>query len=378
MNESILLHRYTVTFEASFKENGEKYLDPKGPKLKQIMRLMLGSPDFETRKHSIVTDFQLNLISLETLPEDIRNQKVDYFHEVEGAARGNAQTYNLHIVPANEFPSLQISELLDFLTSAGRTAPYPAKALMVQALNILLGHYTVSNPSTIMIGGKRAFPQDASKRVLGGGLIAVRGFFSSVRLAAHRTLVNVNLSHGAFYGALVLSDLMNEHFIEHGTSYEALETFAKGLKVRTKHLKDKNGKQITRVWTISGFAHPNEGRGQDPPPIVIQSAASPFGVFFHLKDSAELAKLKNGKFQEHDVHSAGYEQREWLKRHPEKFEKWPGYITVAEFFGESMFYPCKYSLRLLTPHRIRCLDRRRRELPCGQCRIEKRSEVHTC
>ena len=374
MNESLVLHSYTVTFAASFKENGERYPAPKGPKLKQIMRLMLGSPDFETRKNSIVTDFQLNLISLEQLPEDIRNQKVDYFHEVEGAAQGNTQTYNLHIVPANEFPSLKIYELIGFLTSTARTAQYLAKASMVQALNILTGHYTVSNPTTTMIGGKRAFPQGADFKVIGGGLFAVRGFFSSVRLASNRTLINVNISHGAFYEAIDLEGLMRHS----GLSYVALETFVKGLKVKTNYLKDEFGNQITRIKTISGFAHLNDGYGQSAPPKIKEFAGSPFGVFFHLKDSAEFAKLTSGKFQKHSVQSAGYEQRKWLREHPEIFEKWPGYISVAEFFGESAFCPCTHSLRLLNPHRTRCLDRRRRELPCGQCRIEKGPKIHTC
>ena len=374
MKESLVLHSYTVTFAASFKENGDRYPDLKGPKLKQIMRIMLGSPDFESRKISIVTDFQLNLISLEPLPEDIRNQKVDYFHEAEGAARGNAQTYNLHIVPVSEFPFLRISDLLGFLTSTARTAQYPEKASMVQALNILIGHYTVSDPTTIMIGGKRGFPQSAKFEPLRGGLIAVRGFFSSVRLASHRTLVNVNISHGAFYEAIDLQELMN-HL---GLSYVPLETFVKGLKFKTKYLKDKFRNQITRIKTISSFAHPNDGYGQEPPPIVDHSAGSPFQVFFHPKDSDEFAKLTSGKYQKHGVQSAGYEQRKWLKEHAEIFDRGPGIISVAEFFGESAFCPCIYSLKLLTPHRIRCLDRRTREIPCGQCRIEKGPKIHTC
>lgn len=353
MKESLVLHSYTVTFAATFKENGDRVPDPKGKKLKQIIRLMLDSRDFETRKSSIVTDFQLNLISLEPLPEDIRNQRVDYFHEADGVARSNARTYNLHIAPVNEFPVLGISDLKGFLTSTARTAQYPAKASMVQALNILIGHSTVSTPTTTIIGGKRAFPQGSESRILDSGLIAERGFFSSVRLASHRTLINVNISHGAFYRAVDLPTLMEDYGVEFH-QYEALETFVKGLKVKTNYLKDKQGNQITMTRTISGFAHLTDGSGQTPQPKVEYFAGSPYQVWFYLKDSAELAKLTAGKSRKHNVKSAGYEQREKLK---DTRGQGPGYISVGEFFGESASCPFLHSLRLLTPYRTRHLVR---------------------
>lgn len=357
MKEGLILYRYTITFAKSFKKNGEEFADPKGPKLKQIIRLMLNSQDFANRRKSIVTDFQLNLVSLEELPEDIRNQKVNYFHEADGAAQPNAQTYNLHIVPLIESGDLRISDLMAFLTSTTTTTQYPAKTAMVQALNTLIGHQSVSNPTTTVIGGKRAFPSDAASSALGGALIARRGFFSSVRLASHRTLVNVNISHGAFYSATELTVLMEDCGVKsfnHPDQWQALETLVKGLKVKTKYLRGANGEQITMIKTISGFAHEEDRYGQDPQPKPKNGfAESPVRVFFHLKDAAEFATLTSGRSRIHRPGSIGYENRQNWRT---VSDRGPGFLSVAEFFGESALWPCIYSLRLLTPHRTRCLD----------------------
>ena len=334
MPENLVLNSYTINFAAIFKDNGDKILDPKGKKLKQIIRIMLSSRDFKNSKTVIVaTDFRENLISLGTLPENIRNQKVEYFHEDDGATRSNAQTYHLHISPAMKFPSLNVSELVRFLASTAADAPYPAKSSMVDALNTLIGHYTNSSPTTSIIGGKRAFPQQMDIRPLGAGLNALRGFYASVRLASYRTLINVNVSHGAFYDAIPLCDLMRNYGV---IPYDELETFVKGLKVRINYLKDKKGSYITMVKTISGLAHITDGSGQNPPPKVDCFAGSPFQVWFYLKDSAEFARLTAGKFGKFSPKSVEAPHRNALKSRP---GMGPNYISVCEFFGESMVRP---------------------------------------
>ena len=378
-DENLVLHCYTITFVKSFKANGEEFADPKGPKLKQIVRLMLKSQDFDNRRNSIVTDFQQSLISLEKLPGEIQNQRVEYYHEADGAARANAQTYDLHIVPVRDFEELRIADLIAFLTSTTTTAQYPAKVLMVQALNTLIGHHTNSNQTTTVIGGKRAFPSNALDKSLGGDLIAKRGFFSSVRLASHRPLVNVNISHGAFYNAIGLAAIMDnwrvEEFVRRD-QWEELETFVKGLKVKTNYLKDGSGHQITMVKTISGFAHEADGYGQRPRPMVPNVPfGSPFQVFFLLKDSGEYAKVTSGRDRQYHPSSAGYENREYWKT---LRDRGPGFLSVAEFFGESALYPCIFSLRLLTPHRTWCMDSQPGDIPRGQCWIKKGPHIHTC
>lgn len=331
--KDLVLNSYTIKFTAVLKDNGDKTLEPKGKKLKQIIRIMLSSRDFVNWKNIIATDFQENLISLGTLPESIRNQKVEYFHEVDGVARSNAQTYHLHIVPAVRFPSLSISELVQFLASTAADAQYPAKSSMVDALNTLIGHYTNSTSTTSVIGGKRAFPQNLDTRPLGAGLNALRGFFASVRLASYRTLINVNVSHGAFYNPVPLCDLMESYGV---TPYDELETFVKGLKVRTNYLKDKEGEYITMVKTISGFAHETDGSGQNLPPKVDEYAGSPSQVWFYLKDSAEFARLTAGKSGKINAKSVEGSHRKKLKADP---GRGPNYISICEFFGESMIRP---------------------------------------
>ena len=337
MKGDLTLNSYDIKFAAIVDDNGEIASDPKGKKLKQIIRIMLDSRDFAAHKKTIVTDFQLKLISLHILPNNIRNQKIVYFHEADGAVRNNAQTYHLHLVPARDFPVLKIADLMEFLRSTARTVDYNAKSSMVQALNILIGHYTNSSSTTSMIGGKKAFPQvtdvqELNAGDLNAGLQALRGFFTSVRLASFRPLINVNLTHGAFYKAIKLPELMEQYGRQNRYQYQALETFVKGLRVRTDYMRDKQGNPITTTRIIFGFAQKFDGGGQTPPPIIEEYAGSPFQVWFHLKDDMEFVKLTTGKNRKDSAGGAGSTQRQMLE---EEHGRGRNYISVCEFFGES-------------------------------------------
>jgi eukaryotic translation initiation factor 2C len=112
---------------------------------------------------------------------------------------------------------------------------------LTQALNIFLNHYAKSSNNLATIGLTKSFSlnQNAAKGDLGAGLEVIRGFFSSVRLATCRVLVNINVSHGAFYQAGPLPSLM----ISYGPrSTVALECFLKLVRVQTTHLKEKRNK----------------------------------------------------------------------------------------------------------------------------------------
>ena len=239
MDESLVLYSYDIKVTAVVKHKGEKLLDPKGKKLKQIIRLMYETNGFKFRKRDTATDFQQRLISLHPLPEAIRNFDVKYFHEADNAARDDARAYHLQISQSQDFSTFKVSDLIAFLGSTMGTSQYPEKSLMLQALNTLIGHHTISSPTTIMIGGKRAFPQPTQVKDLQAGLEALRGYFSSVRLASFRPLINVNLTHGSFYKAVPLQVLMWNYGIRY---YDSLETFVKGLKVFTKYMKDEQGR----------------------------------------------------------------------------------------------------------------------------------------
>jgi hypothetical protein len=96
-----------------------------------------------------------------------------------------------------------------------------------------------------------------------GGLCTLRGFFRSVRIGTGRLLVNINVSHGAFFKPGSLQSLITEFFnsICSENWYQA-ERFFKKVRVKTTHLlvkKNKSGMEIPRIKTIIGLANNNDG-----------------------------------------------------------------------------------------------------------------------
>ena len=340
INDNLILHAYEIKIAERRDTEGKPFADPKGSKLKQIIKIMLDSTSFKDNKENVVfTDFQRRLISLNELPEKMRNQTVEYFHEADGAARDNPQVYNLHLVPASDFPALKISDLMEFLKSTATIAHYPARETMIQALNILTAHHTISSPKITIIGAKRAFPHDKhyldqNRRDLGKGIEALRGYFSSVRLASYRPLVNVNISHGAFYKGVRLTELMEDCGLRDDpdlNDYAGLESFIKGLKVRTNHAKDKQGNRVTMTRTISGFAR----AGTLARHKVDFDYGSPFMVWFCLEDFAEFDRLKANKARDPDSKKRRNEMTQLIKR---KGPKGKDFVSVGEFFDESTFH----------------------------------------
>lgn len=94
---------------------------------------------------------------------------------------------------------------------------------------------------------------------LRSGLTAIRGFFTSIQAGTARILVNINISHGAFYGHGPLVGLM----VSHGTRHVVtLERFLKKVRVQTRHIKEKqnrDGQIIPRIKTIFGLATLQDG-----------------------------------------------------------------------------------------------------------------------
>lgn len=142
------------------------------------------------------------------------------------------------------------------------------------------------------IGASKRFSlaNDADKWDLGTGLTAIRGFFSSVRLATCRLLVNVNVSHGAFYEAGPLDQLMHKYYASHQRSKYKLNNFLKKLKVNPTHLpgrRNQKGEIVQKTKTIFGLANTNDGHNLQHPSRVREFGAGPKDVEFWLGGGAE-------------------------------------------------------------------------------------------
>lgn len=265
----IILHRYDISVAPAAV----------GKKLIQIIRLVL--EELMPHKDDIVTDFKSTLLCRKKL--DDQTIIIQYRAEGEDEPRARATQYTVQLRLTNV---LAVSELTEFLTSTNLSAQYDEKLPMIQAFNIFLNHYSKSSGNLITIGSSKAFSLDqrSDKWDLGSGLTAVRGFFASVRAATARVLVNVNVSHGAFYQEGPLDQIILRFGSQRGLF--RLEAFLKRLRVQTTHLKEKTNKKgvvIPRIKTIHGLANKNDGHsGLAHPPRVKAFGAGPRDVEFWL------------------------------------------------------------------------------------------------
>lgn len=261
-----------------------------GKKRTQVIRLLITeAAELADYRDDMVTDFKSTLISrkkleLEGGPPIIT---VTYKNEGEDAPMERATNYKVKLTNTK---TLTVGDIISYLTSTNPANQYDNKLDMIQAFNIFLKHYAKSTNNLATIGASKTFSMDggADHYDLGRGLTALRGFFTSVRAATNRLLVNINVSHGAFYqeGLLTgLIDAFHPQFNERGM--RALEKFLKRLRVRTTHLnvkKNKNGEEVHRTKAIIALAKKSDGRKSAHPPRVSETGAGPKNVEFWLED----------------------------------------------------------------------------------------------
>jgi len=101
----------------------------------------------------------------------------------------------------------------------------------------------------------RFYPKNDGCFDLGGGVIAIKGYYASVHTATSRLLVNANVCTSAFYDPTDLWTLMTAHG---KTDCRSLEVFVKGLRVETKYLKGDDGEPLIKERSVSGFSHKPE------------------------------------------------------------------------------------------------------------------------
>ncbi|KAF5576968.1 eukaryotic translation initiation factor 2C 2 [Fusarium pseudocircinatum] len=216
---NMTLHRYDI--QISPAAAGKKHF--------RIVLLLLEAPEFAPQQGNIATDFRSTLVSKTRLPQDEILVEIPYRAEGEDEPTSRAT-----------------------FTSLGESLG--DKQELTQALNIFLNHYARSANNLVTIGSTKSFSlhNNAARGDIGSGLEIIRGFFSSVRVATCRILVNINVSHGAFYHAAPLPALMSSYGV-YNTAM--LERFLKLLRIQTTHLPEKRNKAnevIPRVKTIFG------------------------------------------------------------------------------------------------------------------------------
>lgn len=265
-----------------------------GKKRTQVIRLLLNeSPELVEYRGDMVTDFRSTLISRKKLDFEGTEKDIEVTYKAEGEddPKERAPKYKVSVKYTK---TMTVGDLMSFLTSTNPAVQYDSKLEMIQGLNIFLKHWAKSNNNLATIGSSKTFSMggNADKLDLGRGLTALRGFFTSVRAATNRILVNVNVSHGAFYNEGQLTALMTAYGLRYDTGpLRSLEKFLKRVRVRTTHLKEKKnrkGEVVHRPKTIFGLAKKSDGQRPNPPRVG-EFGAGPKHVEFWLEDRPTAA-----------------------------------------------------------------------------------------
>jgi eukaryotic translation initiation factor 2C len=290
---NLMLHRYDIGFPAKIQEPG--VMEPTGKKRKRLVELLL-QEHFSGNSHDLASDYKAILISKVQLSlNETGVYPVVYRSENEDAPDEGAKTYQAKL---QKTQTHSVNDLTNYLTSTNVGNILTQKEEIIQSLNIIFGHHPKTNPGVASAGANRHYdmsPAPHDTWDLGAGLVAIRGFFVSVRAATSRLLVNVQVKNGAFYQDGDLVSLINVWMHANHNDVSGLGRFLKRLSVHVTHLpikKNKAGQRILRVKKIYGLATAADGKkgakGKEPsnPPKITKYGGGPKDVSFWYEPPA--------------------------------------------------------------------------------------------
>ena len=265
INAGRKLFKYTLTLKAKYKEPKKhrktgKEIVPLIPpersrKRRQAFSLLFQHQDFRSIGHGVATDYGSVIITSKQLPVSVDGTKeyaIVYIEVEDRQPASNPIIYTFKLSFGGLVPT---TELLRYLASTPTDpSDFTGKDDAIQALNIIVDRTPNFNPGVFQSGRNKFFHYPTDPRTydsLGGGLIAVRGYFSSVRTSTLRILLNVNAQTSPFYPAINVAELMTQHGLN---DWLSLEHFLQLLRVKTKYMKHKDGTQEVKVKTIIGFS----------------------------------------------------------------------------------------------------------------------------
>lgn len=282
------LYRYNVSV---MEKEGKKDKGDRGtsvglskPKTRRLMEMILESDLF--RGKTWATDYSSIIVTTEKLSLggaaykgeiELRDANQPAFPapqatdstQIKEARRRRTQKFKIEASG-----TFDLTQLISYVQSK---SPYlQSKDDMIQLLNIIIAKTPNTSTNVYTFAQNKFYPDGHSlmeSHDLKGGLRALRGYYSSVRTATNRILVNLNVSSAAFYPPIPLVELIGRyreanHFANPPQQQQLikLETFLRMLQVSTHYLKalDAEGHVIKgadgrpivvhKTRTIVGFA----------------------------------------------------------------------------------------------------------------------------
>ncbi|KAF5392022.1 hypothetical protein D9757_003266 [Collybiopsis confluens] len=183
---------------------------------------------------SVAHDHASKLVAAKKLPDPCTIH-VAYYDEDEQGPTPGGKEYTLTIQFTQNIDTSALTQQV-YLAGQPQYKDYDIMPV-ISALNLVLSaHASGSNHGGVVVGrNKFFFPgPNTPATSLGGGVEALRGFYSSVRPSFNQLMVNVNVCTTAFYSEQNLADALMS-FMQ--SSFGGRPTaFVKGVRIRTKHL----------------------------------------------------------------------------------------------------------------------------------------------
>ncbi|MCJ1435762.1 hypothetical protein MMC27_005137 [Xylographa pallens] len=304
-------------------------------KQRRLVELLIEETPLSTLKSHIATDYGTTLICQREIPESDLEHGIVYKDEREDVPGPRATSHRLKLQQTGVFT---VAQLVSYLTSTRVDAAFPNKEEVIQSLNIVVGHHPKTASSTMSVANKH-YPiqgQSSESASLGAGLIAWRGYFVSVRAAAARILVNVQVKHAAAYQAGTLVDLMQSYKTgDRNSTLLQLERFLKRVRVQTTHLPvktNKAGVTIPRVKVINSLATKSDGQGLPHPPRVASFGAFADKVEFFLDSTPSKPDTVSSASTPKGGKKVGKKSGQQGSQPGPASGQLGRYISVAEFF----------------------------------------------
>lgn len=246
-----------------YKAEVDQRLHKSKRQLRDFFRTILQRlPELKPVGRGVTTDYVSLLVTsakLDLGPTDIKTYAIPYYErenpkeKVEAGAKPFEFTLTLQ----------QPISSVDFARYTGSDSAILSESEtgdneILRALNVIVADKPNKDEGVYQSGPNKFFryPNDAisaSNYDLGGGLIAVRGYFYSVRFATLRVLLNVHGLCNPFYKDINARELMQECEYLGGDS-QALNGFFRMLRVKTSYTKGPNGGSITKHKTVIGLS----------------------------------------------------------------------------------------------------------------------------
>ena len=223
-------------------------------------------PELQPLGHGVATDYASRLVTSAKLhlgPTDKKTYSIPYYDQEGPGSRVEAKGRNFELTLSLLQP-ISFADFARYLDSSNATDDKSGNANgdIIRALNIIVAGHPNKDPGVYQgsPGTFFRYPQsrlEASNYELRGGLIAVRGYFYSVRLGTARVLLNVHGQCNPFYKAVNVRELMKDFEDLVGGEYYFPKGFLCNLRVKTSYMKDPNGKPIQKFKTVVGVSPKN-------------------------------------------------------------------------------------------------------------------------